>query len=84
MVFFVLARFVPVKYSRAFVERPSQGTSSLASRLTTVSLDLRIAKKRKRIPVVKERRPKFEFVRVSIQKPSHGMKRNLVGELCMY
>ena len=39
MVFFVLARFVPVKYSRAFVERPSQGTSSLASRLTTVSLD---------------------------------------------
>ena len=39
MVFFVLARFVLVKYSRAFVERPSQGTSSLASRLTTVSLD---------------------------------------------
>ena len=40
MVFFVLARFVLVKYSRAFVERPSQGTSSLASRLTTVSLDI--------------------------------------------
>ena len=39
MVFFVLARFVLVKYSRAFVKRPSQGTSSLASRLTTVSLD---------------------------------------------
>ena len=33
-------RFVLVKYSRAFVERPSQGTSSLASRLTTVSLDM--------------------------------------------
>ena len=30
------------KYSRAFVERPSQGTSSLASRLTTVSLDIYI------------------------------------------
>ena len=42
MVFFVLARFVLVKYSRAFVERPSQGTSSLASRLTTVSLDIYI------------------------------------------
>ena len=39
MVFFVLTKFVLVKYSRAFVERPSQGTSSLASRLTTVSLD---------------------------------------------
>ena len=39
MVFFVLTRFVLVKYSRAFVERPSQGTSSLASRLTTVNLD---------------------------------------------
>ena len=37
--FFILKRFVLVKYSRAFVERPSQGTSSLASRLTTVSLD---------------------------------------------
>ena len=40
MVFFVLTRFVLVKYSRAFVERPSQGTSSLASRLTTVNLDI--------------------------------------------
>ena len=39
MVFFVLTRFVLVKYSRGFVERPLQGTSSLASRLTTVSLD---------------------------------------------
>ena len=39
MAFFILTRFVLVKYSRAFVERPSQGTSSLASRLTTVSLD---------------------------------------------
>ena len=37
MAFFILTRFVLVKYSRAFVERPSQGTSS--SRLTTVSLD---------------------------------------------
>ena len=44
MVFFVLTRFVLVKYSRAFVERPSQGTSSLASRLTTVSLDIYIYK----------------------------------------
>ena len=40
MAFFILTRFVLVKYSRAFVERPSQGTSSLASRLTTVSLDM--------------------------------------------
>ena len=40
MAFFILTRFVLVKYSRAFIERPSQGTSSLASRLTTVSLDL--------------------------------------------
>ena len=40
MAFFILTRFVLVKYSRAFVERPSQGTSSLASRLTTMSLDL--------------------------------------------
>ena len=39
MAFFILTTFVLVKYSRAFVERPSQGTSSLASRLTTVSLD---------------------------------------------
>ena len=40
MVIFILTRFVLVKYSRALVERPSQGTSSLASRLTTVSLDI--------------------------------------------
>ena len=40
MAFFILTRFVLVKYSRAFVERPSQGTSSLASQLTTVSLDI--------------------------------------------
>ena len=40
MVFFVLTRFVLVKYSRAFVEGPSQGASFLASRLTTVSLDI--------------------------------------------
>ena len=40
MVFFVLTRFFLVKYSRVFVERPSQGTSSLASRLTTVSVDI--------------------------------------------
>ena len=40
MAFFILTRFVLVKYSRAFIERPSQGTSSLASRLTTVSLDI--------------------------------------------
>ena len=43
MAFFILTTFVLVKYSRAFVERPSQGTSSLASRLTTVSLDLESA-----------------------------------------
>ena len=37
---FILTRLVLlVKYSRIFVERPSQGTSSLASRLTTMSLD---------------------------------------------
>ena len=40
MAFFVLTRFFLVKYSRAFVLRPSQGTSSLASQLTTVSLDI--------------------------------------------
>ena len=40
MALFVLTWFVLVKYSRAFVERLSQGTSSLASRLTTVSLDI--------------------------------------------
>ena len=44
MAFFILTRFVLVKYSRAFVERPSQGTSSLASRLTTVSLDTTLTK----------------------------------------
>ena len=44
MAFFILTRFVLVKYSRAFVERPSQGTSSLASRLTTVSLDIWMGK----------------------------------------
>ena len=37
-----LKRFVLVKYLRAFVERPLQGTSSLALQLTTVSLDLHI------------------------------------------
>ena len=42
MAFFILTRFVLVKYSHAFVDRPSQGTSSLASRLTTVSLDIYI------------------------------------------
>ena len=39
MAFLNLTRFVVVKYSCVFVERPSQGTSSLVSRLTTVSLD---------------------------------------------
>ena len=39
MAFFILTRFVLVKYLLAFVERPSQGISSLTSRLTTVSLD---------------------------------------------
>ena len=39
MAFFALTRFVLVKYSCAFIKRPSQGTSSLASGLTTVSLD---------------------------------------------
>ena len=32
--------FSKIKYSRAFVKRPSQGTSSLISRLTTMSLDV--------------------------------------------
>ena len=40
MAFFILTRFVLVKYSHGFVKRPLQGTSSLASRLTTVSLDV--------------------------------------------
>ena len=39
MAFFILTRFVFVKYSCVFVKRPSQGTSYLASQLTTVSLD---------------------------------------------
>ena len=39
MAFFILIRFVLVKYSHAFVKRPSQGTSSSALRLTTMSLD---------------------------------------------
>ena len=42
MAFFILARIVLVKYSRAFVKRPFQGTSSFSSRLTTVSLDSEI------------------------------------------
>ena len=29
-------------------------------------------------------RPKFKFDRASIQKTSHGMTRNLVGESCMH
>ena len=40
MAFFILTRFFLVKYSCALVEKPSQGTSSLASRLTTVSFDM--------------------------------------------
>ena len=43
MAFFIVTRFGLVKYSCAFVKRPSQGTSSLASQLTTVSLDVAIA-----------------------------------------
>ena len=39
---FYFNKVVLVKYSCAFVERPSQGTSSLASQLTTVSLDVLI------------------------------------------
>ena len=39
MASFILTRFILVKYSHAFVERPSQGTTSLASQLTNVSLD---------------------------------------------
>ena len=42
MAFSILTRFILVKYSHAFVERPLQGTSSLASRLTTVSLDINL------------------------------------------
>ena len=45
MAFYILTRFVLVKYSCAFVERSSQGTSSLASQLTTVSLELCIVTK---------------------------------------
>ena len=40
MTFFILTRFGLIKYSHAFVERPSQGTSSLALQLTTVGLDI--------------------------------------------
>ena len=40
MAFFVLTRFVLEKYSCAFVESLSRGISSLALRLTTVSLDM--------------------------------------------
>ena len=42
----------------------------------------RIAKKMKPCRLVE--RPKFKFDRASIQKPSHGMKSNLVGESFMY
>ena len=37
--FLIITNCVLVKYSHAFIERLSQGTSSLALRLTTVSLD---------------------------------------------
>ena len=40
MAFFALTRFVLEKYSCASVESVSQVTSSLASRLTTVSLGM--------------------------------------------
>ena len=43
---------------------------------------LRCVKKMKPCGLVE--RPKFKFDRASIQKPSHGIKRNLVGESCMY
>ena len=43
MAFFILTRFVLVNNSCAFVETPSQGNFSLASRLTTVSLDTYVA-----------------------------------------
>ena len=46
MAFFILTMFVFVKYSRAFVKRLLQGTSSLASQLTTASLDICIAKQK--------------------------------------
>ena len=39
MAFFILTRFILVKYSHTFVKRLSQGTSSFALRLTTVSFD---------------------------------------------
>ena len=41
MAFFILTRFALLKYSLVFVERPSQGTSSLASQLSIMSLDAR-------------------------------------------
>ena len=40
MTFIISTRLVLVKYSRAFIKRLSQGTSSLASQLTTMSLDI--------------------------------------------
>ena len=39
MALLILTKFVSVKYSHAFVKSPSQGTSYLASRLTTMSLN---------------------------------------------
>ena len=71
MAFFILTRFVLVKYSRAFVERPSQGTSSLASRLTTVSLDIytRISYS----TVVLYSRDRYEII--GLLKLSHSIKQ---------
>ena len=43
-------------------------------------VNLRCAKKMKPCGLVE--RPKFKFDRASIQKPSHGIKQNLVGESC--
>ena len=54
IAFFNLTRFVLVKYSLAFVKRPSRDTSSLASRLTTVSLDIHIFLGLQEIPEVTE------------------------------
>ena len=66
MAFFILTRFVLVKYSCAFVERPSQGTSSLASRPTTVSLDPIGGKATSTEPCVSRTQPILKYLGIML------------------
>ena len=55
--------------------------TSMKNAFAQFKVNLRYAKKR--LPVVNGREPKFEFISASIQKTSHGMKRNLISESYM-